>query len=848
MEHRESSLNFPKTEDSGPQTAMQTLVFPRRVLRAGVGMSGYSATFENREDHHLGRLTVEVNARINSSDETRVDVSGTFGLRDWSGNFDDAYSGNIQFVVVAELDAITPPSPGDFRGDLLVVDAEVTQAIQHFRSNVHLDAVNVFPDNSIRLVADKPTVIRLYVDYDAGSGLPTISQLSGELSVSSGGSTTILTPLEPIVPRRDNAVDRDNRRHTLNFLIPENLCNNTITISARVFQTTDSTQFSQPFERDLTFDTLPNLPIMAIGIEYTGPDTQFGDLTAPVLSDFVDTFAFTEKVYPIPEFVISSYQTITYDKEVKSDISEGCDKLDDLKDAIKDMRGDSDDIVYGLFNTGVDTGSVGGCGGGRAAVGRIGRGSTAAHEIGHALGRKHAPCDNVTRCAQPRNTDDDYPVYSGYDSDSIGEYGFDPTGGVRRVFNPATVHDFMGYSGSKWISPYTYKALMSRIPEKFPTSAAFAPTSATGNATTGIAVPPLLLPDNEWIPIKQQKLFLRLDIHRDRSVTFQPAFHFPALPRANDGEATDFVTELLDKKGRVLMSECLTAEGIDCGRTCNARIWPLRIRQAIAFHLEATKLVLYECDKEIGAWPIPAPPEVRVRVEGAESNDTHFTIYWELEACSPENDSQPWYLIQWNDGRGTWRGAAPRTQDTNLRIPKILFGRLRRAQIRVLATSGIATGKGSWEGAFLPPKTDDGPIKITLPGIPTEQPGSHALPAVLRAVVELIAGKTHQRPELRWYDSAGAELARGRSLDLRRLPVGEHLLTATVIENGEGSGAAQWLVERTPEDRFLLHRGDRKKQPKSPPCDKFSEIEPSSDHSDDHHNDNNHYHNPSHED
>jgi hypothetical protein len=52
-----------------------------------------------------------------------------------------------------------------------------------------------------------------------------------------------------------------------------------------------------------------------------------------------------------------------YDDEVISDISEGCDKLQDLKDAVADFVGDSDDIVYGLFGEGVDTDSVNGCGG-----------------------------------------------------------------------------------------------------------------------------------------------------------------------------------------------------------------------------------------------------------------------------------------------------------------------------------------------------------------------------------------------------------------------------------------------------------------------------------------------------
>lgn len=102
-----------------------------------------------------------------------------------------------------------------------------------------------------------------------------------------------------------------------------------LTLRATVFDDADPTQFSPVFERDLSFDALPPLRVMAVG------------------------------------------------------------------------KGDSDDIVYGLFNVGVDTGSVGGCGGGGVGVGRIGRQATAAHELGHALGRRRVPRSAKSVCDGP---------------------------------------------------------------------------------------------------------------------------------------------------------------------------------------------------------------------------------------------------------------------------------------------------------------------------------------------------------------------------------------------------------------------------------------------------------------
>jgi hypothetical protein len=46
------------------------------------GITGYTAVFEDEEDHHVGRLEVEVDAQVDADDPTKVVVSGRFGLRD----------------------------------------------------------------------------------------------------------------------------------------------------------------------------------------------------------------------------------------------------------------------------------------------------------------------------------------------------------------------------------------------------------------------------------------------------------------------------------------------------------------------------------------------------------------------------------------------------------------------------------------------------------------------------------------------------------------------------------------------------------------------------------------------
>lgn len=842
MEIRTTSLLFPETSGSGPATAQAELTFPRDVVRVAAGITGYTVLYEDDSDHHLGRLEVEIGARVSPDDARTVTVTGAYGLRDWSNEFDDPYSGVIEVAVMADLVAVTPPGPGDARGDLVIVGAEVTQAIQHFRSADHLAAPNVFPDNSIRLVAGKPTVIRLYVDYDANSGLPPITWLTGGLTLVGPSGTTMLTPIEAIRPRRDGSIVRGMRTHTLNFLLSDALSMGDVEMTATVAALWDSTQFSVPFQRTLRFEPQAMLPVLAVGIEYTGPDVADGadpaDLLAPTQADFVDTLEFTDRIYPVPGVTLTDYRTMEYDAELESDISKGCDKFDDLKDAVSDFAGDSDDVVYGLFGTGVETGSVGGCGGGGVGVGRVRSGGTAAHEIGHALGRRHAPCDNVTRCSTPKNTDGSYPVYTGFDSDSIGEFGFDPTSSLGTVMDPATAHDFMGYSSGDWISPYTYKALMSAVPGSTLSSAGGAAKRAAAASDSPVRRG---RERAEWIPVKQPHLQLRLDIDGDE-VVLHPSFDFDTRPRRTSGKPTDYVFELRDDDDRVLGRTCLVHDDVDCGCGCcgegdhdgrrsGGRV---RVRQAVPFDRRARVAVLYDCDDELARWKVPPPPEVDVQCRPDDEDRSSMWLGWRIRRQGEGDEATPdagagadpdagpeaeldergrwWALVQWRDRDGTWRGIAPRTRERRIRVPRRIARMGSEPHYRVLVTDGLGTGVGTWDGdcdGEAPPKPDRPEVVIVGAG---RGEGATELPRVIRAVV-----LGSDRPDdLRWYDARGGELARGPRLDLGSLPVGRTVITAHATADRIPTPSGQWQVERTRDGRFMLLRGD---VPKPDPCD-----------------------------
>lgn len=777
-----------KARGSGPRPASQAVLFPRDVVVAVAGLTGYSVSFSNEEDHELGQLAIGLETQIQANLVT-VDVQ--YGLRDWSGDWDDDYEGLIEFAVVAEL---VPATPGPTRDDLFITGMELNQVIQHFRSSQHLDAANARPDNSIPLIAEKDTGVRVYVDYDAGSGLPVITTLSGELELRpTTGSATTIVPNGTIAPQRDSLIERGDPRQTLNFTIPEDICRGDVLARSVVFDANAPDQRSSSEQRTLRFRDVEPLRVLGVGVHYTGQDL---DLPAPDAGDLLDTLPFTELMYPVPEIEITDFTEIEFSEDLKADIEDGCgDGFSALLDDLEDLKGDSSDVVFAILPTGdssgsIDSGTVNGCGRhtGVAATFATSQGG-AAHEIGHGLGRKHAPCDLWNRCHDPHNQDDDYPKYDDYASDSIGEFGFEPLASLdESVKDPQDFHDFMGYSGHNWISPYTYRGLMGH----FGTFAALARRSAT-ESTNRLEDRPHL------IRKKTMRLFPRVIVDHDGKASLRPSFHFPAFPTdPAPGIRTHYRIELLDDRRRPLVCTRLYNPNPDCARCCTKRLWA-----SIPFDPAARWFVVRTDGEPILEQHIPDPPQVRIVREAYQEDTRGVLIEWSSEPLS----RGLWYLVQWEDPDGNWKGVAPRTRETTMVIPRRLFGKRRTMRVRVLATSGLATG--SVERKLRLPDPNPEEVAIVLSGVLGPRRARRVrLGPIVRATAFLRGGGSARRAEFVWFDEAGSELGRGKRFDLRRLEQGRHLIRVVAPNQGAGAGEAAWMVERKGDEFWMETAGE----------------------------------------
>ena len=101
MEIERSTITFGRFSGSGPRQSTGDVTLDGPVTTATAVLTGFNVQFSSNDgDHHLGNLDVRLDAAMLTS--TTVRVTATFGLRDWSGTWDDRYEGQVFFAVVGE--------------------------------------------------------------------------------------------------------------------------------------------------------------------------------------------------------------------------------------------------------------------------------------------------------------------------------------------------------------------------------------------------------------------------------------------------------------------------------------------------------------------------------------------------------------------------------------------------------------------------------------------------------------------------------------------------------------------------------------------------------------------------
>ena len=325
--------------------------------------------------------------------------------------------------------------------DLALTGLEVTQSIQT-------------PANGVPLVAGRTTLARVYVTAVAGN-VTTPFRVS--LSAARGGANLGALYTTPRVLSGPST--RGALNSTFNFTLPTAWTTGDVTLTAMVDPDNAVAEMSKSNNqttRVLPFNEVPPLRITIVPVDYTHtPTGQFyrGQAADPI-SEWM------RRAFPVPDVLISYHTPHFFSGDLRYG-SEWERLLREITERywLPEQGYGSPQIYYALVpirNAGGRWFSSGIAGigwiGTRVSVGldlgaTVDTATLAAHEVGHNLGRRHAPCGN------PAGVDRNYP----YPDGSIGHYGVDVID--MRLYAPQTTWDLMSYCDPQWVSDYTYRGL-----------------------------------------------------------------------------------------------------------------------------------------------------------------------------------------------------------------------------------------------------------------------------------------------------------------------------------------------------------------------------------------------------
>jgi hypothetical protein len=648
--------------------------------------------------------------------------------------------------------------------DLTVLGIEVTQAIQSFD----------FPpgfDNSVPLVAGKPTLARVYVGGSGATG--PISNVTVELGIYRSSMNTpraTLTLGPHSVPNQAVREQRQTYASSFNFLLPNSwLLSNLEILGARV-----NPNFTVPetnFDNNLFYATGAQTPMhfnpypINVGFVPVRARDHSGLLVAPNLSDpdLNTLLAYFRAVWPAQVNVwfmqggpLDGDRNYVFPPGDSGCGDEWGDLLDDLEDIYDGWRNrPSNAYVYGLLHPDVPGG--GGCGlvGGKGAGGwlRPNDGPVMAQELGHNADRLHAPCGN------PGGVDGSYPQYrdpqgNPYRGGSIGQVGVNVTTG--EVFVPAGPNgatDFMSYCAPAWISPYTWNALLGKM------------SSPSGLAGVSQA---------EETP----HLVIVGRAREDGQIELPRPFWIEARPEGvydHTGEGP-YSLELQTAAGTPLFTRHFDRRHFDEHHT------PDRFREIVPFSPETARIVFRYQGEIAQVVPItPNRPEVRVlSPNGGETwgGSGPFTITWQAEDA--DGDPLAARISYSTDGGATWQLLAVNVLGRYYTVDPSFLAGSHAGMVQVRVSDGVHTTGDVSDAPFrVIPKA---PLALQLSPV-DEMNLTLGKPHLFQGLATDPEDGPLSGEALSWSSNVDGPLGTGAAIVVDHLSLGPHQITLSATDS-----------------------------------------------------------------
>ncbi len=429
---------------------------------------------------------------------------------------------------------IAPP-----KVDLSIDSLEITQAVQT-------------PNNSVPLVAGRPAIVRVYAKYTG-----TTAPVSVTVSLTGARGGLALPPVTLGPQAVSAAPSRATYSSSFNLPLPTDWLSGTVTMTATVDSEKiedEADETNNSATATLKFNSVPALNILIVPFNYTHTGSiNPGFYPAPThdtISDFI------KRTYPLSTINVTFHAALSFTGDLgyfdatqapywENNQNTGLvDRVSALKSSehLSDGGLNAPIVYYGFVSTisgghtwvPLKDGFILGIGliGSRVSAGldipaSLGlpadiTSDTAAHEIGHNLGRLHAPCiPPPNPLSDLQNIDPNYPEKTA----SIVQFGVDLSKGT--VLNPSTTKDVMSYCEPQWVSDYTYKALYNAL---------------IGTVTVAASAAP------------EASLLVRGGIAPDGTASLAPVYSITGVPDAAPN-ASDYRVEFLDAVGNVVSSQ-----------------------------------------------------------------------------------------------------------------------------------------------------------------------------------------------------------------------------------------------------------------------------------------------------
>ena len=391
------------------------------------------------------------------------------------------------------------------------------------------------PDNSVRLIAQRPAVLRWSLTATTAH-----TNVNAYLVATRNGVTLSGSPLAALNNPRTlkSTVDRAALNDTFNFQLPTDWASSPVNLSAYAVNATGflTTTSAQAFD----FTPTAAMQVKVVPIEYHCTSGGSGTTTPGAPYDYLVDYTF--RTYPVPSIALTTHAPVAfYGRCNSSGVPLPWSSTDpnnftyweNMLDTVTSVwQAEGSPAIYysGLLHLDCGGGCVAGIGwiGHEAAVGFDGFGAahsgasdTHAHEVGHNHNRYHAPGCGAGNPAS-------FPYLDGSNRAIIGNaanpnYGFDLNS--KAIYTYGSYFDFMTYCDPAWVSDFTYEALWQ-----------------FDNVT--LAARPIST-------IGDRSFLIRGSIDPDTSrIDFRPAYaiNIPArLPQPGE-----YVLELLDDRSRVI--------------------------------------------------------------------------------------------------------------------------------------------------------------------------------------------------------------------------------------------------------------------------------------------------------